>query len=377
MNRCLLLVLMLLFTLTLSVSAATDIEELYGEQLEASGAQQLTQQLPADTQELLDSLDVDLRDPTAFTRLSTDSVLTMITDLLRTRYSVPLQAVVSLMAVVILSAVCSGFESMAHCLPLRQTYQSVAALAAAGMLMVPLSALLQQVWRAIDSVTVFMYSYVPVYAAVMSASGSMTAALSYQTALFTCTQLLVTAIRTVVIPLLNVSLAIGCTGAVTEELRLDAVSALLHKVILWGMGLFSTLFTWVLSMQQMAAASADTLGSRTIKFSLSSFVPVVGGVLSEAYSTVIGCAGLLRSGVGCFGILSALLIVLPPLISCIVWNLCLHLGGHTAALFRLAPLEKLCKATGGAVRVLLAVLALFALLMIVSTTVVVFVGRGA
>ena len=162
----------------------------------------------------------------------------------------------------------------------------------------------------------------------------------------------------------------------TDALRLDAISALLHKVILWGMGLFSTLFTWVLSMQQMAAASADTLGSRTIKFSLSSFVPVVGGVLSEAYSTVSGCAGLLRSGVGCFGILASLLIVLPPLISSIVWNLCLHLGGHAAALFRLTSLEKLCKAMAGAVRVLIAVLALFALLMIVSTTVVVFVGRS-
>ncbi len=370
------LVLVLFGALTLSVSAATDIGRLYAEQLEASGAEGLVQRLPADAQELLDSLDMDLADPTAFTHLSTDSVLTMIVDLLRSQYAVPLTAVVSLTVVVILSAVCSGFESAAHCLPLRQTYQSVAALAAAGMLMVPLSSLLQQVWRAIDSVTVFMAGYVPIYAAVMTASGSVTAALSYQTALFTCTQLLVSAVRTAVIPILNVSLALGCTGAVTDELRLDAVSALLHKVILWGMGLFSTLFTWVLSMQQMAAASTDTLGSRTIKFSLSSFVPVVGGVLSEAYSTVIGCSGLLRSGIGCFGILSTVLIALPPLISCVIWNLCLHLGGHTAALFRLAPLEKLCKATGGAVRVLIAILALFALLMIVSTTVVVFVGRG-
>lgn len=376
MRRVVLCVLVLMSVLTLSASAATDIGGLYAEQMEASGAQELKQHLPADVQEVLDSLDVDLRDPSAFVHLSADSVLSMIADLLRSRYTVPLTAIVSLTAVVILAAVCSGFESMSHCLPLRQTYQSVAALAAAGILMVPLSSLLQQVWQAIDSVTVFMVSYVPIYAAVMTVSGSVTAALSYQTALFTCTQLLVSAVRTAVIPILNVSLALGCTGAVTDELRLDAVSALLHKIILWGMGLFSTLFTWVLSMQQMAAASADTLGSRTVKFSLSSFVPVVGGVLSEAYSTVVGCAGLLRSGIGCFGMLSTVLIILPPLISCVMWNLCLHLGGHTAALFRLTPLEKLCQATGGAVRVLIAVLALFALLMIISTTVVVFVGRS-
>ncbi len=376
MRRVLLLSLLLLCMLTLSVAAQTDTQQLYDEQLTASGAEELPQRLPADAQELLETLDIDLHDPSTFAALSVDSVLTMVADLLGSRSAVPLQAMVSLIAVVVLAAVCSGFESASHCLPLRQTFQSVSSLAAAGLLIVPLSTLLTQVWQAIDSVTVFMHSYIPIYAAVVAVSGSAASALSYQTALFTCTQLLVSAISTVVVPVLNVSLALGCTGAVTDELRLDAISGLLHKVILWGMGLFSTLFTWVLSMQQMAAASADTLGSRTIKFSLSSFVPVVGGVLSEAYSTVRGCAGLLRSGIGCFGILSTALIILPPLVSGIIWNLCLHLGGHAAALFRLSSLEKLCKAMAGAVRVLIAVLALYSLLMIISTTVVVFVGRG-
>jgi stage III sporulation protein AE len=141
------------------------------------------------------------------------------------------------------------------------------------------------------------------------------------------------------------------------------------------MGLSSSLFSGLLSLQQMVAAAGDSLGSRVVKFSLSSFVPVVGGVLSDAYNTVVGCGGLLRSTVGAFGVLSVVLVVLPPLLSCVCWNVGLQLAGGTAALFGLAPLDTLCRTAAGAVKVLIAVLAVFALLMILSTSVVVFVGR--
>ena len=113
-----------------------------------------------------------------------------------------------------------------------------------------------------------------------------------------------------------------------------------------------------------------------MKFSLSSFVPVVGGLLSEAYSTVVGCSGLLRSTVGCFGMLATVLIILPPLLTCILWSVSLSAAGSAATLFGLAPLEKLCKTAGGAVRVLIAVLAVFALIMVISVSVVVFTARG-
>ena len=71
-----------------------------------------------------------------------------------------------------------------------------------------------------------------------------------------------------------------------------------------------------------------------------------------------------------------LLIVLPPMAGCLCWQLCLTAASAAAALFRLPALEKLCRAAAGAVRVLIAVLAVFALLMVVSTSVIAFCGKG-
>ena len=351
-------------------------EENYDALLDASGAGALAGQLPGDVQELLEGLPGEPLQPETYAGLSFSHVTEQLLSLMTRQKQGPLQALLSLTAVVVLSAMGSGLETITSDLSLRQTYHTVSVLASCGLLLSPFLSLLAAVRQAVESVSVFMLSFVPVYGAILTAGGSAASAVSYQTTLLAAAELLVQLIRSVVLPALTVSLALGCTGTVTEGFSLEAVSGFIYKAILWAMGLFTTVFTGVLSMQQMVASAGDSWGGRALKFSLSSFVPVVGGALSEAYSTVVGCAGLLRSTVGCFGLVATGLILLPPLFSCLCWNLCLQLGAGAAALFRLTQLEKLCRTVAGAVRVLIAVLAVFALLMILSTSVIAFVGKG-
>ncbi len=334
------------------------------------------QRLPADAQAVLDTLLPQGLQPDSFGDLTLPTVLGAVGRLLQTQATAPLAALASLLAVVLLSAMFGGLQGLSDRPPLRQTYHTVSVLAAAGLLLTSFVSLLRSVWRAVDSVQVFMAAFVPVYGGVIVASGSPSGGLSYQTLLLAAAELLTQSIRSVVLPVLLVSLALGCVGTVAEGFCLSAFSRSFYSVVLWGLGLFSTLFSGVLSVQQMVAAASDTVSSRVVKFSLSGAVPVVGGLMSEAYSTVIGCAGLLRSTVGGFGVLATLAIVLPPLLSCVGWGVCMSLGSNAAALFGLTALEGLCRCVAGAVRVLIAVLAVFGLLMIVSTSVLVFAGRG-
>lgn len=364
--------LLFLFWIGPSVAAekALTQEEMYQQQMEASGAKQLPAQLPRDVQELLELWDLDRFDPDSYTQLSFQQVTGLLTDLLARQASGPLQVLGMVLGVVLISAVFSGLGNTSLNPALRQTYDSAAVLGAGGLLLVPLFSLLDTVRETTQQVTVFLTAYAPVYAGLVATGGRVVGALSYQTTLLGASQLLAWLIRGVVFPVLTVSLAFGCTGSVTEGFCLDRFGQTLHKGVLWTLGLFSTVFSFVLSLQQMAASAGDNLSGRMVRFSLSSFVPVVGGLLGEAYSAVVGCTGLLRSAVGCFGMLAVVLVVAPPLVSCICWSVGLHIAADTAALFRLAPLEKLCHAASGAVRVLIAVLAVFALLMVISTTVI-------
>ncbi len=368
--------ILLAFLLSLPVAAQPDAQALYEEQLAASGAGELTERLPENVQALLKELEGEGLTPSAYTGLSLDRVLHLLAGLLREEQGGVMGAFGMLLGVVLISALFSMLEGTAHSLPLRQTYHAVAALAAGGVLLVPLFSLMERVGETVEQVTVFLTGFAPVYAGILMTSGSAAGGMAYQTTLLGAAQLFTWLIRGVVFPVLTVSLALGCTGSVTAGFCLDRFSQTLHKAILWMLGLFSTLFSGVLSLQQMVAAAGDSLSGRVVRFSLSSFVPVVGGLLGEAYSTVVGCSGLLRSTVGCFGLVATVLIVAAPLVGCVCWSVSLSLAGSGAALFGLAPLETLCRTAAGVVRVMIALLAMFALLMVISTTVVVFAGRG-
>lgn len=366
--RALCVVLLLLLLCVPSVGAETDT--LYSQQIEAAGAEELTEQLPADVQELLEDMAFDPLVPQSYTDLDMATVTDMLWALLQRQSAGPLQVMGTLMGVVLVCALFTGWDGLGG--TLRQTYHGVAVLGAGSTILVPLAALLSTVQETVERVTVFLSSFVPVYAAVVAAGGRAVSALSYQTTLLGACQLLIWLVRMVVFPLITVSLAFGCTGSVTDGFCLDGFSATIHKSVLWMMGLFSTLFSGLLSLQQMVATAGDSLSGRVVKYSLTSFVPVVGGLLSEAYNTVVGCAGLLRSTVGGFGLLATALILLPPLLSCICWSVGLHLAESTAVLFGLAPIGRLCRTASGAVKVLIALLAVFALVMVVSVSTVVF-----
>lgn len=361
--------------LCFSFSVGAQTTQLYEEQLAASGAPQLIERLPASARELLESLELDGFSQSDFTQLEFSSAFQTMLSLFKDNTGAPLRAFVSLLGVVLLSAMFGGLQGLSDRTPLRQTYQTVSVLAAAGLLLTSVGSLVRTVQAAVDSVNVFMLSFVPVYGVIVASGGSPTAAISYQTTLLAAAELFTQGVRVAVLPILLVSLALGCIGTVADGFCLSSFSATFYKIVLWGLGLFSTVFSGVLSIQQMVAAAGDSVSSRALKFSLASFVPVVGGVLSEAYSTVMGCAGLLRSTVGVFGVVATAVIILPPMVSCIGWSVCLSLGGNASALFKLDALEKLCRCIGGAVRVLIAVLAVLGLIMIVSTSVVAFAGR--
>ncbi len=347
----------------------TSYQEMYEQLWEQSGVGDLHQALPADVEELITRLGLDSSNPLAYTDLSAGQVAALVTELLTQQGAAPRQSLGVLLGVILLTALLGGLEG-GTVSPLHRTYHSVGVLGAVSVVLLPLVILVQTVGETTQRVTVFLTAYVPVYAAVLVGSGHGVGAVSYQTTLLGAGHLLSAFIGRGVLPLLTVSLALGCVGSVAEGFSLEAISRTFHKGVLWGLGLFSTVFSGLLSIQQMVAAAADSLGGRVIRFSLSGMVPVVGGLLSEAYSTVVGCAGLLRTTVGAFGLLAVVLIVAPPLVRCVCWQVALSLGGGAAELFDLKPLSKVCRTAVGAVQVLEAVLAAYGLMMIIATAAV-------
>ena len=65
-------------------------------------------------------------------------------------------------------------------------------------------------------------------------------------------------------------------------------------------------------MSGIGSSGLDGLTVRTAKYAASSMVPVVGGMVSGSFDTVLGCASLVKNALGTASILLSASIVLVP-----------------------------------------------------------------
>lgn len=368
---------LLLLLLPLSFSASADtLDDLYNDQMEASGAEKLWDKLPAGTKELLDKIGIDELNYKSFTQMKPKNVTDSLLALLKEQASGPLRSAGVLLGVVLLFALMDGMKETVKEESISKVFGVICTLTACAALILPISGCIRDVSKSAESTSIFMTSFVPVYAGVVLTSGQAVSAASYQTVVLFAVELISMAATKLIIPLMTVSLALGLTSSVTPGLKLNAAGELINKLCGWFLGLTTTVFVGLLSVQGIVGSAADSLVGRAIKFSLNSFVPVVGNSLGEAFNSVRGCLNLLKSTLGGFGILTTALIVLPPLLECIVWLLTLSFCSMVAEMFSLDSVASLFKTAQGVIKTLIAVLAACSMFMIVATTIVTVAGGG-
>ena len=141
------------------------------------------------------------------------------------------------------------------------------------------------------------------------------------------------------------------------------------------MGIATTLFLGILSLQNTFATAADGIGIRTSKVMLSTAIPIMGPAIAESINTARGCLGLLRSGVGIYAVLAIVIIALPVIIQLVLWRISMWVTSGVAEMLGMKQVEGLLRSVDFCISVLLAAVCFTTLLFIISLTVCTGVGN--
>ena len=229
---------------------------------------------------------------------------------------------------------------------------------------------------AIETSRVYIISFVPVFASVLTACGQVGGAALYSGFFFGAAMVMADILCRVGLPLTRVLLALNATAAVGSTLDLSQLTASVCRWTKWLLTFCATVFGALIGLQGIFAQSADTLALKTGKFLLSSGVPVVGRAISDAMGSVLAGLKMLKGTVG-FAVIAVIAAsFLPLLIQCCAYHLVFSAGNIVASATGGTKSAKLLSGFSDCVSLYISMVVFFSLIVISSTLVMILLGNG-
>lgn len=165
-------------------------------------------------------------------------------------------------------------------------------------------------------------------------------------------------------PLTTLLFTLSTVFSICDEAKMNHLTGTLRKLIMRLLQLITIFFSFMLSTQSILAKSADSLGMKTARFAIGSFIPIAGGILAETLSTLREGFSLLKNAAGIGGILVMLLLLLPDILRLFLTRFTLYLIGTAADLLRLDKFSSLANELHGILEILIG-LVLFTAIMFI------------
>lgn len=218
----------------------------------------------------------------------------------------------------------------------------------------------------IGKMDAFSEIILPVMAALTAATGNISAAAVRQGATVLFSQLLLTAMDTLLIPLVYAYVAVNCAQAAVGNPGLERMAALLKSTVTFLLTSILLAFVGYLTASGAIAGSVDVSKVKAVRMAISRAIPVVGSILADASESVLIGAGVLKGTVGAVGLLVVLAICLTPFLHLALQYLTYKVTAALCATVAQPRLSKLIDTIGSAFGLVLGMTGAAALLLMVS-----------
>lgn len=234
---------------------------------------------------------------------------------------------VQIIAIVLLASVMRSFG-------VGKTVSAVelAAVLATGLCCIGnMSGYFTTVAETVDDISAFSGFLFSALAATTAATGAVgTSTALYGVTVAVCS-LISRGLQAVFLPAISCYLALMLASAAVGDSGLSMVGDTLKQMLTLLLKFAVIGFTAYLSLTGVVSGSADSASIRAAKLTISTAVPVVGSLIADASETLLVSAGLLRSGIGIFGMLGVLAVSIGPFLETGIGYLSLKVTAAVAA----------------------------------------------
>lgn len=363
--------LLLLFVSVLIVLTALS-SSAAGYDLENSLEERLFSELGEEFTEALEGIGITELDYSSIFNISFKSIFDYFSDGLKGYFQGLLKVLTKLLAIILLAVGFTFFDS-------EEKYKSLLV-----ALFIPIITiiLVGEINTAVSSALSlmklnghFMVTFVPIYAVAVSVAGNPATALTYNSIVLTFAEIISALINYVFINIIGCYFSLSVSFSINKSVNFSRFINAVNRFISFSLGLLSTIFASVLSVKGIFSAATDSIASKGIRFAIGSLIPVIGSSISDAYSTLLGSIGIIKSSIAIIGILAVILINVPVLAELILLNISLNMLSFLSELFDCTEISNVLKAFACGIKIT-GLLVVFEMFVIIISTAIMLSLRG-
>ena len=166
----------------------------------------------------------------------------------------------------------------------------------------------------------------PILLTLIASMGGAVSGSVYQPAVLIFTSAILKLFSTVLISLFIFSFVFSLISSFSTKIKFKKFADFFASSFKWILGIVFFLFMSYLALQGITSSTFDSMKIRTAKFAVRNYVPLLGGYLSEGFDFILSGLMLVKGAVGVAGILLIFGIIIPPLLSMIIFSLGLKLA---------------------------------------------------
>ena len=129
----------------------------------------------------------------------------------------------------------------------------------------------------------------------------------------------------VLMPMFVLSFIFTVIGSLSPNVKFNKMVDFLSSSFKWIVGFVFTLFSAFLTIQGISAGKYDGVSINASKFAIKSYIPIIGGYLSEGLDFIMLGSLLIKNAIGVAGLIIIFLTIFAPIIQFIIFKLGLQL----------------------------------------------------
>ncbi len=235
----------------------------------------------------------------------------------------------SILSVVLVCLLKSTLSGMTSSFLDNSTTEVVHAVCYATVIVIITSSLVDvagTVTKTVRALTTFAETAFPVLLTLLAGLGSSVSVATYQPMMAVLGGGIMELISRVVVPAFIACEVFSVVGNLSGNVKLTKMNKLFRSSSTWLVGIAFGLFGTFLTVGGISGGVADKLGYNVAKFALSSYVPILGGYVSDGFDLVASSLVLVKSAFGYTAVAVLVCVVLFPVVKLVAFLISMRLA---------------------------------------------------